>query len=209
MAENESKFSGSLKGLGKDGICTMKSSLTCHSDTAVSEPLLKTLFSSFIFLWFLILLWTQANFPFTLNCPIQPPIEMHWANSGVRVARCSQQCHLCPCHFLKKSYSSGNGKAPDIYTANPTPHSAIYYYIFLTHILTGTGSSQGSESHCPATQRCPGQECKSIQWWSFQQMLEHQSGFVWGIDLSLFQPWTNLNTNSQSHALIRCLSPNC
>lgn len=79
---------------------------------------------------------------------------MHWANNGVRVARGSQQCHQCPCHFLKKSHSSGNGNAPDIYTANPTPHSAIYRYIFLTLILRATGSSQGSESHCPATQRC-------------------------------------------------------
>lgn len=92
----------------------------------------------------------QASLPFTLNCPRQPPVEMHWANKGVRVARCPQQCHRCPCHLLKKSHSSGNGTAPDIYTANLTPHSAIYCYIFLTHILTAIGSSQGSGVPLPS-----------------------------------------------------------
>lgn len=93
----------------------------------------------------------QASLPFTLNCPRQPPVEMHWANKGVRVARCSQQCHWCPCHFPTKSHSSGNGSAPDIYTGSLTPHSAIYCYIFLTHShwkLTRMGLP------CPATHRC-------------------------------------------------------
>lgn len=73
----------------------------------------------------------QECLPFTLNFPRQTPVEMYWANNGVRVARCPQQCHHCPCHFPKKRHSSGNGSAPDIYTANRTAHSAIYCYIFL------------------------------------------------------------------------------
>lgn len=92
----------------------------------------------------------QASLPLTLNCPRQPPVEMHWTNKGVRMARCSQQCHQCPCHLPKKNHSSGNGTAPDIYTVNLTPHSAIYCYIFLTHILTAIGSSQGSGVPLPS-----------------------------------------------------------
>lgn len=151
MRKNRSSQTSSLKGLGKDGICTME-----HFPTPVTvmqlwlslfwKPFFPALFPYGSYFSY----EQQASLPFTLNCPRQPPVEMHWANKGVRVARCPQQCHRCPCHLLKKSHSSGNGTAPEIYTANLTPHSAIYCYIFLTHILTAIGSSQGSGVPLPS-----------------------------------------------------------
>lgn len=153
----------------------------------------------------------QASLPFTLNCPRQPPVEMHWANKGVRVARCPQQCHRCPCHLLKKSHSSE--MELHLTFTQRTSHPTVPF----TATFSSHTSSQPSEahrdqgSHCPATHRC---QCS----WAGMQVhtmlitpadAEHQSGFVWGIDLSLLHPWTNLKTSTQSHIQTWRLFLNC
>lgn len=65
MAENKSKFSDEFtEGIGwRWNLHHEAFPNTCHSDTAVTEPLLEALFSSFISLWFLLLLWTRQVLP--------------------------------------------------------------------------------------------------------------------------------------------------
>lgn len=115
------------EGIWWDGICTMK-----HFPTPITgltlcwKPFFPVLFPCDSYTY-----EQQACLSFTLNFPGQPPVEMYRANNRMRVARCSQQCHQCPFCFPKKNHSPGNGSAPDIYTVNLTPHSAIYCYIFL------------------------------------------------------------------------------
>lgn len=131
--------------------------------------------SCFTSLWFFSL---QASLAFTLSCPRQTPLEMHWANNGVGVARCSQQCHQCPWGLCEE----------DILWL---PEEVILQEmeLYLTH-------SEALTSQCPLLLHFPythphrhwkltrirvplpshpkvsrRQECEFIQCWSLQQML--------------------------------------
>lgn len=103
---------------------------TCHRDTAVTDPLLETLFSSSISLWFLHL-WTAGKSSLYSQLPKAATSRDVLGKQQGESGKCSHQCHRCPCHSLKKSHSSGNVSAPDIYTVTLTPHSAIHCCIFL------------------------------------------------------------------------------
>lgn len=122
---------------------------TCHSDAAVTELFWKPFFPASFPYDSYFSYEQQVSFPFTLNCPRQPPVEMHWATTGWEWQGAHSNVTNVP-DFPKKSHSSGNGNAPDIYTVNLTAHSAIYCYIFLIPILIGIGSSQGTGVPLPS-----------------------------------------------------------
>lgn len=117
----------------------------------------------------------QASPPFTLNFPRQPPVEMYWANNRVRVASAHSNVTNVPVTLWRK-VTLQEMQVHLTFTQWPS-HPTVPF--------TAAFSS--------------GQECKFIQCWSLQQMLEHQSGFGALI----------LKTNTQSQTQIQHLSLNC
>lgn len=95
----------------------------------------------------------QASLPFTLNCPRQPPVEMHWANKGVRVARCSQQCHWCPCHFPTKVIL----QEMDLhltFTQGASHPTVPFTATFSSHIAIGSSQGWGCHAQPPTGVKC-------------------------------------------------------
>lgn len=152
----------------------------------------------------------QASLPFTLNCPRQPPVEMHWAKGWERQGAHSNVTDV-PVTFWRKAILQKWNCTWHLHSEPHTPQCHLLLHFPHTHPhshrkLTGI---RGPTAQPPTGVSVPGQECKFIQCWSLQQMLEHQSGFVWGIDLSLLHPWTNLKTSTQSHIQTWRLFLNC
>lgn len=84
----------------------------------------------------------QASLPFTLNFPRQPPVEMYWANNRVRVARCSQQRHQCPCHSEEKSLFR---KCKCTWHLHSDPHTPQCHS--LLHFILGRNASSYNAGH--------------------------------------------------------------
>lgn len=157
---------------------------TYHRNAAVTDPLLETLFSSFISLWFLHL-WT----------------------AGMSVLYSQLPRTTTSRDVLGKQQGEWQGAHSNVTNVPVAFRRKVTLQEMEVHL---TFTQWPSHPTVPFTATFfSGQECKFIQWWSLQQMLEHQRGFVWGTDLSLFHPWTNLKTNTQSHAQIWYLSLNC
>lgn len=121
----------------------------------------------------------QASLAFTLSCPRQPPLEMHWANNGVGVARCSQQRHQCPWHFVKKTFCDFLKKSFfrkwnctwHLHSEALTSQCPVLLHFPYTHPHSHWKLMKirvPLPSHPKVSRR---QECEFIQCWSLQQML--------------------------------------